>query len=400
MQSAVCVRVPASIALALSLATSPNIAAQTPDWTQHAPLPAPNGRYPVGTLTLHLEDWTRPTSRHLPSRPLVVQVWYPARAPSGPRAPYIPDRGLLDSMRVRGYLDLPVSEMRSWDTVTLAARAKAIPAKARRAEGWPVLVFSHGMGLSRSSYASYLQMLASHGYVVLAIDHPMGGFTIGPERQVLTPGVDSVPYPYPRVLGPLVRDWARDASYVVRQAATSLGPSSAHGLRLSIDTTRVGMLGHSLGGAAALQACHSESLFLACADMDGDTFGDVDSDGVGKPFLVLLSHPLFSSVPRDSAANAEGERLLQMGRVRDSAWAATIEKQPSVPAYVVKIAGTGHMSFTDAPYLFPSTLLGTSSVLDRDLAYKLISEKLLAFFDHYLNGARLKHLRPGTMMEP
>lgn len=376
------------------------IAAQDPDWTQHKPLPVPNGKYQVGTLTLHLEDWTRPTSRHLPSRPLAVQVWYPARASTGPRAPYIADRGLLDSMRARGYLDLPVSEMQSWDSVKLAARAKAIPVRAPRAEGWPVLVFSHGMGASRSSYASYLQMLASHGYVVLAIDHPIGGFTLGPERQVLTPGVDSVPYQYPRVLGPLVRDWATDASYVVRQTVTSLGPSSAHGLRLSIDTTRVGMLGHSLGGAAALQACHTETLFLACADMDGDTFGDVDAEGVGKPILVLLSHPVFSSVPQDSAGNAARERLLQMGRERDSSWAATVDKQPGVPAYIVKVAGTGHMSFSDAPYLFPSALQGTSSTLDRDVAFKLISEKLLSFFDHYLNGARLKHLKPGTVMIP
>jgi hypothetical protein len=58
------------------------------------------------------------------------------------------------------------------------------------------------------------------------------------------------------------------------------------------------------------------------------------------------------------------------------------------------------MSFSDAPYLFPSALEGTSSALDRDVAFKAISETLLSFFDHYLNGRRLNHLKPGTVMIP
>src|SRR4029077_13405995 len=98
----------------------------------------------------------------------------------------------------------------------------------------------------------------------------------------LAPGVDSVPYPYPEVLPPLLRDWAIDASYVVRATARRLESSAPPRIRLPLDTSHVGMLGHSLGGAAALQACHTEPHFVACADMDGDTFGDVDEAGVGK----------------------------------------------------------------------------------------------------------------------
>src|SRR2546425_1025709 len=56
-------------------------------------------------------------------------------------------------------------------------------------------------------------------------------------------------------------------------------------------TTVHGTLGHSLGGAAALEACVSQALLRACADMDGYPFGDVEQQGVGRPFLVLLSQP-------------------------------------------------------------------------------------------------------------
>ena len=68
-----------AIAIAVALATLPHVAlAQQPDWTKRQPLPSPNGTYAVGTLTMRLEDWSRPTSHRLVTRPLVVQVWYPS----------------------------------------------------------------------------------------------------------------------------------------------------------------------------------------------------------------------------------------------------------------------------------------------------------------------------------
>jgi dienelactone hydrolase len=371
--------------------------AQAPDWTRHQPLPTPRGLLAVGTMTFHFTDSSRATSRHLAYRPLTVQVWYPARqCPPDAWAPYLNEANLLDSMVARRYLDVSEQDIRAWGRLRSHACLNAAPASRRSLSGWPVLVFSHGLGVAHAHYTSFAEQLVSHGYVVLVIDHPMGGFAIGPSGQVLAPGVDSVPYPYPRVLPPLLRDWATDASYVVRATATRLDSSTTQRFRLPLDTSRVGMLGHSLGGAAALQACHTQPLFIACADMDGDTFGDVDEAGVGKPFLVLLSEPVHQSAPTDSAHRAEREQLAQMGRERDSAWAATLAKVPDVPGFVVKVAGTGHMSFTDAPFQFPVLLQETGSTLSADRAFRLIAERLLDFFDHFLKGEPLRLLRPGA----
>ena len=40
------------------------------------------------------------------------------------------------------------------------------------ASPWPLVVFSHGSGAFRASYIYWTEFLASHGFVVVAGDHP------------------------------------------------------------------------------------------------------------------------------------------------------------------------------------------------------------------------------------
>jgi dienelactone hydrolase len=373
---------------------------QAPGWVDRQAIPAPTGPFKVGTLTLRMTDSSRATSRHIATRPLTVQVWYPGRTAEREArgVPYVADRGLLDSMITRGYLDLKPEEIRPWADLTLAAVDDAPPAPSPRS-GWPVLVLSHGFGASRTQYAILSQELASHGYVVLAVDHPMGGFSLDPQGRVLTVGVDSLPY-QDHPLAHVVLDWAADASFVVREARKRL--AAGLGIVILLDSARVGMLGHSLGGAAALQACRSEAGVRACADMDGYPFGEVEQQGVGKPFLTLLSQPDQRNRPpaRDSAETARREQFAQMGRERDSTWLAISARYPSVPSFIVKLRGTGHLSFSDAPFEAPALLRDVGATLSPQEMNRLVSRYLMAFFDRYLQGVPQSLLRPGLTSVP
>src|SRR5207249_12323590 len=56
-----------------------------------------------------------------------------------------------------------------------------------------------------------------------------------------------------------------------------------------LDMSRVGVFGHSLGGATAAQFCHDDSRCKAGIDVDGAPLGSVIRDGIPRPFMFLLS---------------------------------------------------------------------------------------------------------------
>ena len=405
----------ASVPMLLALAAGV-VSAQTSEWTTTQPLPKPTGRYAIGTVSFQMMDTVLfPDGRRV-ARPVTAQAWYPSRRGQQPKAHYVEQRPLLDAMLSEKYQDLPAAQIRPWGELNLSASTGATPANSPSGRGWPALVFSHGFGVSRVNYSALAQELASRGYVVLTVDHPYGGFMVASDGRLLQPGGDSLrrrlgsPPALATVDSALAWDarrWAREGAAVVRRVAVRRTGALALA-SLSIDTMRVGMLGHSLGGAAALQGCRDDAIFRACADMDGEPVGDVERDGVPKPILVLLSQPGHSdgqaaqsvSQPADSSERAHREEFARMGRERDSTWRAIPGRNPSIPAFIVKLEGTAHFSFSDAPFLMPSLLQGTGSTLSATQANGLVISYLTAFFDHFLRDAPLRLLTPGLTTVP
>ena len=129
-------------------------------------MPAPTGAYPVGTRSIELVDRSRrePGTNGAKPRSFVMQLWYPRAAGKGRREQYMPPKVAAFVAADGG---LPAS---IFTRVKLAAISDAAP--RRRAGGWPVVLFSTGYGVERQLYTGLVQDLASHGYVVAAIDHP------------------------------------------------------------------------------------------------------------------------------------------------------------------------------------------------------------------------------------
>ncbi|MBL9048205.1 MAG: dienelactone hydrolase [Tabrizicola sp.] len=122
-----------------------------------APELAFHGPHPVGARTLHLVnpdqvDVLNSADRICrKDRALTVELWYPARPGSGRSEPY--QSLLRDGHR-------PV-------TLRGAARREALAA----GEGFPLVILSHGWPGTRLLMSHLGEKLASHGYVVAAIDH-------------------------------------------------------------------------------------------------------------------------------------------------------------------------------------------------------------------------------------
>jgi dienelactone hydrolase len=272
------------LGLTMVLVMSARAAAQTG-------LSAPTGPYRIGTVRVVAVDSSRPDPV-APAEPrrLVVQLWYPAQPDGrGQPAPYVPELGDLAHDLAEA---IPGLDLRR---VSTSARPGAAPLPGRR---FPVLIFSPGMNSARYFYTSLVQDLASHGFVVAAIDHPFWALAAaygGRHRVSLAESMASRDRLTSDRIDGLMQDgvgvMAEDEAFVASRLA-ELAPL----LRRTIEGQPLGVLGHSMGGMAATEACARFRVFAACASLDGLIWGregftpaGEPPNPVAKPFLLLTS---------------------------------------------------------------------------------------------------------------
>ncbi|MGN9762091.1 alpha/beta hydrolase family protein [Streptomyces sp. SD31] len=348
--------VAAMLAVAPAAASGPGVAAPAPEeaaWTAPA-LPAPTGARPVGLRTTELRD----TSRRDPWNParvreLTVSLWYPARASTAPRARYVTVREsemILRRHRVEGVPADLLSRIR------VHARVAAPPVAAP-GRGLPLVLLSPGFALPRSSLTGLAEELASRGYAVAAVDHAYEAAAIR--------------HPDGRVTGCLACERRPEGAVVAATRAADLSfvrqrliRSARAGGLPRLDPSRVALVGHSMGGAAAFEALRTDSGFALGVNMDG-TVHTSGTTTVERPFVLL-------------GAGEHGRP--GSDRTWDRAW-----QDLSGWRRWFSVDGAGHLSFTDyAPLLErigragPDVTLpsGDGSRITRELIVALLDERL------------------------
>ncbi|MER7760327.1 alpha/beta hydrolase [Streptomyces sp. NPDC097619] len=350
-------------------ATGPARALDGPTATRPAAarleLPRPTGPFAVGRDTLHLVDRTRkdpwvPTA----DRELLVSLYYPAVAGTGRPAAYttVPEaRALLTD---RGELGLHTTPEQIASART-HARQDALP--RRGGAPYPLIVLSPGFTLPRSSLTTLAEELTSRGYVVAAVDHAYeSDGTSFPGGRVL--GCTACEQVFPN--GALARVSAARALDVSFLLDRLTGDRPAWRYAHLLDGRRVGMAGHSIGGASAASAMAADRRVDAGVNMDGTFFAPLPETGLGgRPFLLLGGDPAL--LPPD---------------FEDPSWPDSWPRLDGWKRWLT-VTGTGHPGFTDWPvlgdqvgYAHPETpLSGTRS---EEIVRAYVSE----FFDLHLKG--------------
>jgi hypothetical protein len=257
-------------------------------------LPAPTGPYQIGTVSLHLVDHARqdPWSSTPHPRELMVNVWYPARdAGPWPLAPWMPP-GALAYFRteLEEFLsfspDTPPDQPPSGTPVSLdgvdfpTTHARQGAPVARSARPYPAVLFSPGYSFDREMGTTLVEDLASHGYVVVTMSHTYEAWEVEfpggrVERGRHDPDNDLTRDPYDAV-----RIRLADTRFVLDQlAALGAGhnPDAERrplpaGLRHCLDLARIGVFGHSLGGALAAHSIALDNRVTAAINLDGSMF--------------------------------------------------------------------------------------------------------------------------------
>ena len=155
-----------------------------------------------------------------------------------------------------------------------------------------------GASLEVWNYSALAEDLASHGYVVVGFDAPYRtGVVVFPDGRMMRRTPENNPdlcenqeqAQQARCVNKVLTAWTGDIAFVLDrlERLNTSDPSGKFTARL--DMARVGVFGHSFGGAQAAQFCSQDSRCKAGIDVDGSLHGIVIQAGIRKPFMFLLS---------------------------------------------------------------------------------------------------------------
>jgi len=382
----------------LMIGSSLYLAAQLPI----VELPAPAGPYSVGSTSFTLTDASRRESLSADpeaKRELFVDVWYPGVSrtdQSTPKAETLWEElyaGEWD--RVRFVMDY----LRGVDTHTYPD----LPIDVGHGP-YPILLFSHGLQMFTSQSTLLMEHLASNGYVIFSIAHPyeslrvnlveqgtvMPDFIMSVEKfreamtwieeanrhivaatdssrweespeqrsEIMLQAIESSPE-----LNARVEVWVEDTRFVLDQIQSN--ENTVPSIRAMLDTNRVGVMGMSIGGAAAGEFCKADVRCTAGVNVDGLQYGSRQRQPLDVPFLMIYS---------DDGAGVN--EFMRLGSRHDY--------------HEYHFMGARHADFTDLAFVWPwMRHAGQLGSIPAERMNHILNTVVLNFLDHYVGGKPL-----------
>lgn len=263
-------------------------------------LPAPTGPHKTGRMTFHWKDEVRDeleTSTPGDQRELMVHLFYPADPQAtGERARYVPDADVMRGPWNNDQIQR-IGEMRAY-----SIDGAALPDGDAK---YPLLVCSPGGGMKGLTYHVLCEDLASHGWVVAAVDPPYNAkgvrFPDGRVLGSLKPAERGWPEPksredFERFYTERIVHWSRDISFVIDQLHALNSGNGPFARRLDVERG-IGVFGHSRGGQAAGTVRLIDQRVRGGVNIDG-TAGDrpvlpaKEGDGSGSQPLLWLQRSI------------------------------------------------------------------------------------------------------------
>jgi len=315
-------------------------------WREHrsdVTLPTPTGSFAVGRA---IQDWTDPvaldTLAPVPGtkRELLVWIWYP----SSPGQSAVVDDYLPARLRPKADTSdhANIWTLLTRDVSNVRGHSVPDPDVSPRQRSYPVVIVRAGASSGVLNYSTLAEDLASHGYVVVGFDAPYrtgrvvfpDGRTMGRTEQN-NPETCVVPVrnEMEQCVSRVLTAWTGDIAFVLDRLAQLNASDSSGKFTGRLDMARVGVFGHSLGGAVAAQFCHEDSRCKAGIDIDGAPHGSVIQAGLRQPFMFLLSDH------GDASDSASIQILSDIQSIYD--------RIPPDRRLRVKIRGAFHYMFSD-----------------------------------------------------
>jgi dienelactone hydrolase len=347
-------------------------------------LPAPTGSYAVGTSILNFTDQSRyedPAAHNGARRGLVAQVWYPAMRSA-----------------------MPIAKYQRWKETTagdfynplLHTHSRMDAPLAITGGPFPVLLFGHRWGGQRTQDTALCEDLASHGYVVVSVDHPYNSARIEMADGKIIAGNEAIEGPSGKSTpaaqqiafwNATLNTWTADDIFVLNQLAVlNILPGSR--FQGGLDTARVGAFGHSFGGAVAFSLLGRDPRVRSAVNLDGWTFGALNARTT-QPILVVYEQEAIARRRQLTLLPQPGTTDDQLDRADFEAVDASLSRFGGDALYV---AGTQHMDFTDQPLLPPLRRPGFTGPIVPAHIQSILRTTVLSFFESTLQNRALPSL--------
>jgi predicted dienelactone hydrolase len=323
--------------------------------------PFGRGPYPVGVCS---DSLVEPTG----GRQLDVEVWYPAAATFA-------GQDFADSTRDR-YELIPGLRKVAQDAIREASPASL--------SALPLVVFSHGFGSHRRQSSFLMTHLASHGYLVAAVDHTGNTIADVAAKMSRKKGAEAVTKSL--TFAEMVTLRPADVTFVI----DCLLDRPIGLQQWSIDHSRIGAAGHSFGGWTILTSVATDSRIQALLPLApaGGT-NSLPTNPLRE--AVRLDWPrdvptLFLAADCDTVLPLEGVQEL-FGRTQSTKQMSVLS--PSDHLHFCDRAAELHELFRMVPQPWPfnqvaQTMRPFSEFCPPEHAYDWIRSMGLAHFDAWL----------------
>ncbi|MFO1445437.1 dienelactone hydrolase family protein [Bacillus sp. Bva_UNVM-123] len=268
-------------------------------------------------------------------------------------------------------------------------------------ETYPILVFSHGAyGIKDSNSSTYTE-LASHGYVVVSIDHPYHSFftrsedgTVAMINSDFSHEVENMnkgSYSNEELYN-IIQKWMKlrtdDMNFVIdtilKKAQNDNTPLYQH-----INTEKIGVFGHSMGGAASVWLSRERDDVSAVVNIDAPFFSELVYNKADDNFMAnskAYTTPLFNIYSDDVWRQLDSTPVYVANKLNNKQFEG---------AYTTHFKGAKHLSLTDLQLFSPilaNILQGGKANIDPYYCLEMENELILEFFDYELKG--IGHFNP------
>jgi pimeloyl-ACP methyl ester carboxylesterase len=263
-------------------------------------IPQPTGNLLVGTFSwdIHTDRLELYANENDATRSFRAQAWYPASA-STTKALWLGDgsftsQGLAIDFGFPGFIfdHLKNIKSHSYDDAPILEGS------------YPLVIISHGWSGFRQLHTDLAEELASHGFIVIGIEHTYGSVgTVFDDGTKLTVNRDALP---PRSTTPnfldyanvLVNTYAGDIVSVLDEIESYKNNDLRASLFKSINLSSVTVIGHSTGGGAAVKAGISDDRVNSVIGLDAwvEPLKEYElKQGLSIPSLLIRSEGWYIS---------------------------------------------------------------------------------------------------------